>query len=65
MANRFAPQRVFLSLLDVRQPNFAHRCIVWAAQTQREIHELVAATKKEIAISEDLLSKVDRILNRR
>ena len=65
MAGHFARKRVFLSLLDVRQPDFGNQCTLWAAQTQREIYELVASTKEQIVTSQDLLSEADRILARR
>ncbi len=65
MADHLANQRVFLSLLDVRQPDFANQCTLWAAQAHREMRELVTAAKKEIASSHDLLSEVDRMLARR
>jgi hypothetical protein len=58
MADNFAPKHV-------RQPDFANQCTLWAAQTHLEMRELEASTKKEVAISHDLLSKVDRILARR
>ena len=65
MARHFANQPVYLTQLDIRHPDFAHQCLVWASQTHLEIQELVATAKKEIANSRELMAEADRIIARR
>jgi hypothetical protein len=53
----------FLPLnVDSRDPGFSRRYFAWAKEAQLEMDEAVAATKKTIASSRELLTKLDRML---
>lgn len=51
--------------LDIRDPNFPIRSFLWADGARREMKEVIANTKREIATSQALLEKIDRVLARR
>lgn len=47
--------------LDTRDANFPRECLAWAAQTEMEIKDVIAATKK----ARELMTEVDCMLARR
>jgi hypothetical protein len=51
--------------IDIHDVNFARDMLSWSLQTQRDMDELVAATKKTLATSRDLMAQADRVLARR
>jgi hypothetical protein len=59
------PPYIFLSELDIGDPNFPAKCMAWTAQTRSEIDELVILAKGTIATSRTLLAEIDRVLARR
>lgn len=56
---------VFPAVLKLNDPDFRNRCALWASQTRRDIAELIAGSRDQIVISQQLLSEVDRILSKR
>lgn len=50
---------------DARDPNFARDALVWAAQTQQDIRELVTATRHTIATTRALMAEADRLIAHR
>jgi hypothetical protein len=53
---------IFLSELDIGDPNFPAKCMAWRAQTRSEIDELVIRSKDTITTSRTLLAEIDRVL---
>jgi len=50
---------------DARDPDFPRQCRTWSVETRSEIEDLIARTKKEVAISRAIMNGVDRLLVRR
>jgi hypothetical protein len=48
--------------LDIRDPNFAAKCLHWRHQQQCEIVELIARTRETLTVSRALMLDVDRLL---
>ena len=59
------PSYIFLSELDISDPNFPAKCMAWTVQTRSEVDELVALGRASIATSKTLLAETDRLLTRR
>ena len=47
---------------DARNPDFHRNCAVWAQQTHRDIAEIIARTRDEIATSQALMAEIDRVI---
>jgi hypothetical protein len=50
--------------LDARDADFARECLSWSSQTQCEIQDLIAATKRVIADTRALMAEADRMIAR-
>ena len=48
--------------LDIRDPNFPIRSLLWAVGVKRDMKKLIATSKREVATSRVRLKEIDRIL---
>jgi hypothetical protein len=48
---------------DVRDPNFARECVLWAHQTRCELQEITAFARETITDAKALIAQADRILD--